>query len=140
MWGFTGLFVATVLDFMLKDPATDIWWPSRILGTVAGIFLVYGTSFALLYRLKKVTKAYEDTHLADWMFLWVLWIAGITGFWLEISVALSINIFFNHFVFFIHTVISMELVLLFVFQNSAHVLYRPVALYFYYLNSPPELK
>ena len=38
MWGFIGLLVATVLDFMLKDPETNIWWPSRILGTIAGSF------------------------------------------------------------------------------------------------------
>ena len=134
MWGFIGLLVATVLDFMLKDPATSIWWPSRILGTVAGLFLVFGTSVAINYRLKKVTKAYSETRLADWAFLWFLWIAGITGFWLEVSVALSADILFNHIVFLIHTVISMELVLLFAFSKFAHAFYRPIALFFYFNN------
>jgi ferredoxin len=135
MWGFIGLLVATVLDFILKDPATTIWWPSRILGTIAGIFLVFGTSLAINYRLKKVTKAYSETRLADWVFLWFLWIAGITGFWLEISVALQANLLFNHIIFLIHTVISMELVLLFTFSKFAHAFYRPLALFFYFNNS-----
>lgn len=132
MWGFIGLLVATVLDFMLKDPETNIWWPSRIIGTIAGLLLVYGTSLAINYRLKKVTKAYSETRLADWTFLWFLWIAGITGFWLEISVALNANYLFNHIVLLIHTIISMELVLLFAFSKSAHASYRPLALFFYF--------
>ena len=56
MWGFIGLLVATILDFILKNPSTDIWWPSRILGTLAGLFLIYGTTLAIYYRLKRVTK------------------------------------------------------------------------------------
>jgi ferredoxin len=132
MWGFIGLLVATVLDFMLKDPATDIWWPSRILGTIAGLLLVYGTTLAINYRLKKVTKTYSETRLADWMFLLFLWIAGITGFWLEVSVTFNANYLVNHIIFLIHTIISMELVLLFAFSKFAHAVYRPLALYFYF--------
>lgn len=135
MWGFIGLLLATVLDFMLKDPATDIWWPSRILGTIAGLLLVYGTSLAINYRLKKVTKTYSETRLADWVFLLFLWIAGITGFWLEVSVALNANYLFNHIVLLIHTIISMELVLLFAFSKFAHAVYRPLALFFYFRES-----
>jgi len=134
MWGFIGLLVATVLDFMLKDPATSIWWPSRIFGTFAGLFLIYGTSLAINYRLKKVTKAYSETRLADWTFLWFLWIAGITGFWLEVSVALNADYLVNHVVLLIHTIISMELVLLFAFSKFAHAFYRPLALFFYFKN------
>lgn len=135
MWGFIGLLVATTLDFMLKDPLTDIWWPSRILGTFAGVFLVYGSSMAITYRWKKLTKSYAETRLADWMFLYSLWIAGITGFWLEISVAFRADYLINHIILIIHTVISMELVLLFAFSKFAHAVYRPLALYFYFRNA-----
>ncbi len=134
MWGFLGLLLATVLDFMLKDPATAIWWPSRILGTIAGILMVYGTSLAINYRSKKVTKAYTETRLADWVFLWFLWIAGITGFWLELSVAFSADLLINHIILILHTIISMELVLLFAFSKFAHAVYRPLALFFFFKN------
>ena len=136
MWGFIGLLVATILDFILKDPATAMWWPSRILGTLAGLLLIYGTTLALNYRLKKVTKPYEKTRLADWLFLWFLWIAGITGFWLEISVAFGADLLLNHIIFLIHTIISMELVLLFAFSKFAHAVYRPLALFFYFRDVP----
>ena len=117
MWGFIGLLVATSLDFLLKDPETTIWWPSRILGTAAGLLMVYGATKAISNRMKKITRIYRETTLADWTFLWFLWIAGITGFWLEASVALGANNPVNHVVFLIHTVISMELVLLFAFSK-----------------------
>ena len=132
MWGFIGLLLATVLDFILKDPATNIWWPSRILGTLSGLFLIYGTTIIISYRIKKITKVYSETRLADWMFVVFLWVAGLTGFWLEISVAFQADYIFNHIIFLIHTIISMELVLLFAFSKFAHAFYRPLALFFFY--------
>jgi ferredoxin len=132
MWGFIGLLMATVLDFMFKDPATSIWWPSRILGTIAGILMVYGATLGINYRLKKVTKAYSETRLADWTFIWFLWIAGITGFWMELSVTFGADLLINHLVFIIHTIISMELVLLFAFSKFAHAAYRPLALFLFF--------
>ena len=132
MWGFIGLLLATILDFIFKDPATSIWLPSRILGTIAGIFLVYGTTLAFIYRIKKVTRSYSDTKFADWMFLSFLWIAGITGFWLEISVSFELNNILSQLNFIIHTIVSMELVLLFAFSKFAHAFYRPIALLFYF--------
>lgn len=132
MWGFLGLLLATILDFMLKDPATTVWWPSRILGTVAGLLMMYGATLALWYRATKVTKSYESSSLADYMFLVFLWIAGITGFWLEVSVMFGSNTLANQLVFVIHTIISMELVILFAFSKFAHALYRPLALFFYF--------
>jgi ferredoxin len=132
MWGFIGLLVATSLDFMFKNPAIDIWWPSRILGTVAGLLMVFGASLALYYRLVKITKPYSNTRLADWMFLGFLWVAGITGFWLEISVAFGADVWLNQIVFVIHTIISMQLVILFAFSKFAHAFYRPLALFAHY--------
>jgi nitrate reductase gamma subunit/ferredoxin len=132
MWGFLGLLLATILDFILKNPATDIWLPSRILGTIAGLLLVYGTGIAIYYRIIKITSAYSKTTLADWMFLIFLCFAGITGFWLEASVAFHAENLLNHIVLLLHIIISMELVLLFSFSKFAHAVYRPVALMFLY--------
>lgn len=132
MWGFIGLLIATILDFIFKDPATTTWWPSRILGTIAGLFMMYGATLSIIYRARKVSRFYANTRLADWMFLIFLWLAGFTGFWLEIAVFSAGNNLMNHIVFLIHTVISMELVILFVFSKFAHAVYRPLALYFQY--------
>jgi len=135
MWGFLGLFLATVLDFLLKDPATTIWWPSRILGTISGLLMLYGSSLAIWYRINKVTKMYSETRFSDWTFLLFLWIAGFTGFWLETAVAFSADLSLNHIIFVVHTIVSMELVLLFAFSKFAHAFYRPLALFYYYKNN-----
>ncbi len=133
MMGFLGLLLATILDFILKDPATDIWLPSRLLGTVAGLMMMYGASLAVYYRLKKPTHFYARSSAADWSFLLFIWFAGFTGFWLEAAVTFNLNSVLNQVVFIIHTVISMELVLLLIFSKFAHALYRPAALFIHYM-------
>jgi nitrate reductase gamma subunit len=65
------------------------------------------------------------------MFLSFLWLAGITGFWLEIAVAFDADLVFTHVVFLIHVIISMQLVILFAFSKFAHAFYRPLALLFH---------
>ena len=132
MWGFIGLLVATTLDFIFKDPATKIWLPSRILGTIAGLFLMYGSTILIYYRIIKISKIYADTQWADMYFLIFLWLAGFTGFWLEVAVTMGLDTITNHIVFILHTVISMELVLLFAFSKFAHAVYRPLAIFFQY--------
>jgi hypothetical protein len=136
MMGFLGLLLATILDFILKDPATDIWLPSRILGTVAGLMMMYGASLAIYYRLTKPTHFYAKSTLADWFFLAFIWLAGFTGFWLEAAVTFHADSLMNQVMFIVHTVISMELVLLLIFSKFAHAVYRPVALFMHYLQTP----
>jgi hypothetical protein len=133
MMGFLGLLLATILDFILKDPSTDIWLPSRILGTVAGLMMMYGASLALYYRMTRPTHFYARSSLADWFFLAFIWLAGFTGFWLEAAVTFGADSVMNQIMFIIHTVISMELVLLLIFSKFAHAVYRPVALFLHYL-------
>jgi ferredoxin len=136
MMGFLGLLLATILDFIFKDPATDIWLPSRILGTVTGFMMMYGASLAIYYRLTKPTHFYAKSSLADWFFLAFIWLAGFTGFWLEAAVTFHADTLTNQVVFIVHTVISMELVLLLIFSKFAHAVYRPVALFVHYLKEP----
>lgn len=133
MWGFIGLLIATTLNFAFKDPATDIWLPTRLLGTVTGVLMMYGATLALWFRIKKVNKNYSSSTMADWWLLIFLWIAGFTGFWLVAVVTFQgaeSNI--HHIMFLIHTVVSMELVVLFAFSKFAHAIYRPLALYMHF--------
>ncbi len=57
MWGFLGLLAATILDYGLalvgiKATGTPvpIWYPVRLLGTVAGLLLVYGATILIVHR------------------------------------------------------------------------------------------
>ena len=144
MWGFIGLGAATVIDYILlltvgKDPgqAVPLWNPPRLLGTLAGILLMYGTSLALCWRFRKKDKYHSHSLLSDWLFLWLMFLAGLTGFLLEIAIYLPSGTLWGYIVFLVHVVIGMEIVILLPFTKFAHAVYRPIALFFSALSEVP---
>ena len=78
--------------------------------------MMYGASLAIYYRIIKPTHFYSKSSLADWFFLAFIWLAGFTGFWMEAAVTFKADTTMNQVMFIIHTVISMELVLLLILQ------------------------
>jgi ferredoxin len=144
MWGFLGLLSATILDYGLalagiKATGTPVpvWYPVRLLGTVAGLMLVYGTSMLILDRLRRANRSVAHSTPADWTLLALLWITGVTGFALELALYLPGAPAWGYWVFLFHVAVAMELVLLAPFMKLAHVVYRPVALFFYALARTP---
>ena len=141
VWGFLGLLAATILDygletFGLKDPAVTvpIWYPVRILGTVAGLALMYGVTLLWIRRAQRTRAGHEVSTVSDWLFLGMLWLIGLTGFIIEVAVYAQPNQGWGTWVFLIHVAIAMELVLFLPFTKFAHVMYRPIALFFYGLD------
>jgi nitrate reductase gamma subunit len=135
MWGFLGLLSATVLDYALslariKQTGTPValWYPVRLLGTVAGLLLVYGTTVSIVRRLRRSEPTLARSTLADWWFLWLLWSAGVTGFALEVALYLPHAPAWGYGVFLVHVAASMTLIMLAPFGKFAHTIYRPVAL------------
>lgn len=137
IWGFLGLLLATGLDYGLdilgiKETGTPvpIWYPVRLLGTVAGIMLVYGTTVMIVDRFRATGRSVARSAPADWTLLALLWITGVTGFGLELALYLPEPPAWGYWVFLLHVAIAMELVLLAPFMKLAHAVYRPVALFF----------
>jgi ferredoxin len=145
MWGFLGLLAATALDYALdifgiKPTGTwvPIWYPVRLLGTIAGLFLVYGVSMLILKRLRKAEDTFKHSSMSDWAFLVLLWLSGVSGFVLEISLYLSQAPTWGYWVLLFHVAVAMELILLAPFSKFAHAFYRTVALYVHALKPLPE--
>ncbi len=137
MWGFLGLLVATVADYGLsligvKMPGTwvPIWYPTRLLGTLAGLAMIYGVTMFFVDRFTKANQSAKNSAPADWMLLVLLWIVGFSGFLIEISLYLSNPPAWGYWVFLFHVSVAMELILLAPFMKFAHAIYRPVALYY----------
>jgi ferredoxin len=132
MWGVVGLGAATVLDYIFKTPGSSVplYYPIRLLGTIAGILLVYGTTVALIQRVRRADKYYAHTVLSDWVFLGSLWLIGVSGFILEIAEYVPIGGIWVDIVFLVHVALAMELILLLPFTKFAHILYRPAAIWF----------
>jgi ferredoxin/nitrate reductase gamma subunit len=95
MWGFLGLLAATAVDYGLllladKVPGQPeaLWHPTRLLGTLTGVLVVYGTTRALISRTRKPDKYSSHSLLSDWLFLWLLLLVAATGFVVEIALYL----------------------------------------------------
>jgi ferredoxin len=136
MWGFLGLLAATGLDWVLdivglKPTGTfvPIWYPVRLLGTIAGMLFVYGVTVLIIKRLKQTDAAHSDSRTSDWLFLVILWLAGVTGFIIEIGLYLPEPPMWGYWMFLFHVAVSMELLLLLPFSKFGHAIYRIVALY-----------
>ncbi|MGZ6256208.1 MAG: 4Fe-4S dicluster domain-containing protein [Candidatus Limnocylindria bacterium] len=145
MWGFLGLLAATILDYGLalvgiKATGTPvpIWYPVRLLGTAAGILLVYGATMLILQRYRGIERSVRHSTSADWTLLALVWITGVTGFGLEMALYLPGVPVWGYWVFLFHVAIAMELVILAPFMKLAHAVYRPVALFFLALAGTPN--
>ncbi|MGZ6300343.1 MAG: 4Fe-4S dicluster domain-containing protein [Candidatus Limnocylindria bacterium] len=137
MWGFLGLLAATLLDYGLEligwkatGTPVPIWYPIRLLGTVAGVALIYGTSLLVVDRLRGANRALRHSAAADWTLLALLWVTGVTGFAIELALYLPNAPAWGYWVFLFHVAVAMELVMLAPFMKFAHAVYRPVALFF----------
>ncbi len=144
MWGFLGLLGATILDYGLAlvgikatGAPVPIWYPVRLLGTVAGILLVYGATMLIVQRYRGRERSVRHSTSADWTLLALVWITGVTGFALELALYLPSAPAWGYWVFLFHVAVAMELVILAPFMKLAHAVYRPVALFFLALASTP---
>jgi hypothetical protein len=130
--GFMGLALATILDYLFKDPDAHVqlWHPIRLLGTVAGLVMVWGVTVTILYRLSPRDRYHAHTHHSDWLLLGLLWIVAVTGFALEIAIYVPTTSSVFYFIFLIHVAMAMELLLLLPFTKFAHAVCRPAAIWF----------
>ena len=142
MWGFIGLAAATAIDYLLvlvadKVPGQPdpLWYPTRLLGTLAGLLALYGTALALGYRFRKPDKYSSHSLLSDWLFLWLLFGATLTGFLVEIGLYLPQGATWGYVIFLLHVVLGMEIVVLLPFTKFAHAVYRPLALFILHMTS-----
>jgi len=146
MWGFLGLLGATILDYGLEltgvkatGTPVPIWYPVRLLGTAAGLLLVYGVTMLIIDRYRAANRSVAHSSSADWTLLALLWVTGVTGFVLELALYLPEAPAWGYWVFLFHVAIAMELVLLAPFMKLAHAIYRPLGLFFVALARTPNV-
>ncbi len=141
VWGFLALFAATLIHYGsdligLEGVAEGVVGSAaRVVGTIGGLAMMYGVTWFMINRREKVSAAAKHSSPSDWLFLWMLWLTGLTGFIIEVSLYLPQDHPqpWAYVLFLVHVAIAMELVLFMPFTKFAHVIYRPVALFFYSL-------
>ena len=142
MWGFLGLLTASGLDYGLAlagirktGAPVPIWYPARLLGTVAGVLMVYGVAMLMRNRLAQSGEAAKHSTQSDWVLLIMLLVIGVSGFLTEAALYLSRVPAWGYWMFLFHVAVALELFVLLPFMKFAHVIYRPVALFFQSLAS-----
>ena len=136
--GFVLLAAATGLDFffvfVLK---TEFYAFARVAGIIGGLLMLYGVSVYTWKRMRHATPNTQTTTLPDAWLLFFLSVLGLTGFALLAVTGLGLKGLASDVVVLVHSVMAMEIVLLFTLTKLAHALYRPMALFFHFLNEPP---
>ena len=124
-----GLLIATILAFgidFLLSPESALKIIPKIIGIASGIPLIYGTTYFLIQRLFIKDSYSKYSHQTDWIFLILMFLAGLTGFIIDILKFLDLA-WIYYIGFLIHVVIALELMIIFPFTKFSHAIYRPVA-------------
>jgi quinone-modifying oxidoreductase subunit QmoC len=130
-WGFillfiTTTFVATGVYILGKQTPYSLANPIKWIGNIGAIILIVGCILAFANWLSKEEDTGKATY-ADWLFLWVVLITGITGLLCEI-LRLGDAPGVAYPMYFIHLVFVWFLFAYFPFSKFAHLAYRTTAM------------
>jgi len=125
-WGFLLLAASTTLNWLTNPtggplPLTN---PVRVLGNLGGVMLIVGL-LVVFYRVAVKPEKREVTYGADYLFIVLLFLAGITGFLMEFVSELDAT-GSVYIVYVAHLVTSAALLALAPFTRFIHALGRPV--------------
>ncbi|MBW1708422.1 MAG: 4Fe-4S dicluster domain-containing protein [Deltaproteobacteria bacterium] len=112
-----------------RDVIYPIWHPMRLLGYYATAAILYGTTYAIIGRIKKSKAPYKNSHGTDWMFLILLQLTTLTGIFIHFTRLLDWPLT-TYVLYAIHLGVAVPMLVLEVpFAKWAHLAYRPVVLY-----------
>jgi ferredoxin len=106
----------------------SIFHPIRLLGYYSFFAIMYGTTYALIGRIRKSKPQYKNSHGTDWMFLVLLQLTALTGILINLT-RLMDKPFPTYAIYVIHMMVAIPMLVLEVpFSKWAHLAYRPVVL------------
>lgn len=112
-----------------RDVIYPFFHPMRLLGYYATFALLYGTTYAIIGRLKKTKAPYKNSHGTDWMFLILLQLTTLTGIFIHFTRLLDWPMP-TYVLYVIHLMVAIPMLVLEVpFAKWAHLAFRPVVVY-----------
>ncbi len=112
-----------------RDVIYPFFHPMRLLGYYATFAILYGTTYAIIGRLRKNKTPYKSSHGTDWMFLILLQLTTLTGILIHFSRILDLPLT-TYIIYVVHLMVAVPMLVLEVpFSKWAHLAYRPVVLY-----------
>lgn len=135
--GFVALLIATTLDFLFVFALKmQFYGIARPVGTIGGLAMLYGLLVYTWKRMRRATPNTKTTTLADAWLLFFLILLDLTGVALLVIIGTGWKGVASDVILLVHSVMAMEILLLFPLTKVAHALYRPLALFFHFLNEP----
>jgi len=131
MTGYSIVFLLVVvgLRWFQRDQVYAVWHPVRLLGYYATFAILYGTTVAMIGRIKKSKTVYTHSHSSDWAFLVLLWLTAFTGILIHAGRLLELPMT-TYTLYVIHMMIAVPMLVIEVpFAKWTHQLYRPLVLY-----------
>jgi quinone-modifying oxidoreductase subunit QmoC len=131
MTGYSAVFLLVVvgLRWFQRDEVYAVWHPVRLLGYYATFAILYGTTVAMIGRIKKNKTVYAHSHSSDWAFLILLWLTAFTGILIHGARLLDMPMT-TYALYVIHMMIAIPMLVIEVpFAKWTHQLYRPLVLY-----------
>ena len=115
--------------FQRDWPEYNFFHPIRLLGYYATFAILYGTTYALIGRLRKSKPVYKNSHGTDWTFLILLQLTTLTGILVHFTRILDMAVA-TYVIYVVHMMVAVPMLVLEVpFAKWAHLAYRPVVLY-----------
>jgi len=125
------LFLVVVLLLWFQtDNIYPIYHPQRWLGYYATAVLLFGTVEILIGRIRKREQIHRFSDFSDWMFPILLLLTTVSGILVHIFRYMGLPLA-TYYTYAIHLVIAVAMLVIEVpFGKWAHMLYRPLAVYF----------
>ncbi len=118
------------LGWFQTDNIYPVYHPQRWLGYLITAVFIYVTVDILAGRLKKVEQLHKFSDLSDWILPVMLLLTALSGIAVHIFRYVGLELT-SHFTYAIHLAIAVPMLVIEIpFGKWAHMLYRPLAVYF----------
>ena len=112
-----------------RDVIYPFFHPIRLLGYYSTFAIMYGTTYAIIGRLKKSKAPYKNSHPTDWMFLILLQLTTLTGIFIHFTRLLDWPMP-TYVLYVVHLMVAIPMLVLEVpFAKWAHLAFRPVVIF-----------
>lgn len=130
MLGYVIMLVLVMVFIEVFQSGPEIKWQVHIFGYIASFGLIIGTIYFINRRLSKTTYVqYKKSHGTDWVFVSLLFLIVITGVAQHIFHRTGLNVYAN-ISYLIHLMCVVPWLLRMPVSKWAHLVYRPLAMYF----------
>lgn len=123
--------IGGLLPAFQTDEVRPIYHPYNLIGYYATFGLLYGTTYAIIGRLRKDRAPYKHTHSTDWVFLILLWLTAFTGILIHIfrSIGATGLPTLTYVMYALHIMVAVPMLVFEVpFAKWSHLAYRPVTI------------